>query len=354
LVLGAGCRRHSAVIRRLVDVLDIPFMTTPQAKGVVSELHPRSLRHGGLAASMWARQYTVAGVDVALVLGSDLDDCSVGPTPYIAKGGRLVHVDLDATVFGRNIPAHLAVVADIGQFAQRMRDVVLAHGVRNGRCAAIVRAIHATSPFIESNFASDESLVITPHRAIADLERAAPGAAFITDIGEHMLFVLHYLTAKGPDRFSIGLNLGSMGSGITAAIGIALARPKRPVICVCGDGGMQMAGMETLVALRERLPIIYAVFNDARYNMVYHGFRQVFGYEAAWETPWVDFAGWARSMGMAGIRINHPGEITPKLMERLIAARLPAILDIRIDRDIRMKGGGRNEALQHMSMLADK
>lgn len=350
LVLGAACRRHSAMMRRLVDVLDVPFVTTPQAKGVVSEEHPRSLRQGGLAASQWARRYTALGVDVALVLGTDLDDCSVGPTPYIQPGGRLVHVDLDPTVFGRNIPAQLSVIADVGQFAECMYQAALARNVRNGRCAALLREIHATSPFIDLVGAEDDTVIITPQRAVADLERAQPEATFITDIGEHMLFALHYLTAKGPDRFSIGLSLGSMGSGITAAIGMALARPHQPVVCICGDGGMQMAGMESLVALRERLPIIYAVFNDARYNMVYHGFKQVFGHEAPWETPWVDFAGWARSMGMAGISINHPGQITQELMDRLITARVPAVLDIRIDRNVCMKGSGRNEFLQQMSM----
>lgn len=350
LVLGAACRRYSKAVRRLVDALDVPFVTTPQAKGLVSELHPRSLRHGGLAASQWARQYTAEGVDVALVLGTDLDDCAVGPTPYIAPGGRLVHVDLDPAVLSRNLLADIGVVADIGDFVTRMYEATVRMGVRNGRVGPLLRRIHATSPFAEPGFASDDAVIISPHRAIADLERAAPEATFVTDIGEHMLFALHYLTARGPDRFSIGLSLGSMGSGITAAIGMALARPDRPVVCVCGDGGMQMAGMESLVALRERLPIIYAVFNDARYNMVYHGFRQVFGYDATWETPWVDFAGWARSMGMAGIRINHPGEISAGLIDRLLTARVPAVLDIRIDREISMKGGGRNESLQHMSM----
>src|SRR5438445_2185044 len=55
IVIGAGCREHAPAIRKLVDTLNVPFVTTPQAKGLVSELHPRSLRHGGLAASMWAR-----------------------------------------------------------------------------------------------------------------------------------------------------------------------------------------------------------------------------------------------------------------------------------------------------------
>jgi acetolactate synthase-1/2/3 large subunit len=353
LVIGAGCRAHAAAIRRLVDAFDIPFVTTPQAKGLVSELHPRSLRHGGLAASLWAREYTARGVDVALVLGTDLDDCSIGPTRFIAEGGRLVHVDLNAAVIGRNLPTALGVVADLGAFADDLQALVVREGLRNGKSQARLRELRQSSPCEHENFASDPSPRIKPQRAIADLQAAVPeNTAFITDIGEHMLFALHYLTARSPDSFTIHLGLGSMGSGISGAIGLALADPERPVVCVCGDGGMQMVGMEALVALKYRLPIVYAVFNDARYNMVYHGYRQVFGREAEWESPWTDFAAWARSMGMAGLRVNHPGEITSEQLSRLRAARVPVVLDIRIDRDVKLTGGGRNEALQHMSMLS--
>jgi acetolactate synthase-1/2/3 large subunit len=192
--------------------------------------------------------------------------------------------------------------------------------------------------------------VISPQRAIADLQHAAgPDARFITDIGEHMLFALHYLTAKGPDSFDIRLGLGSMGSGIAGAIGLAIGNPSQRVVCVCGDGGMQMIGMEALVAIQRKLPILFAVFNDARYNMVYHGMKEVCGREASFETPWVDFVKWGRALGMDGARIHHPGQLTPRVVDRLLM-RGPAILDIRIDRDKRLKGGGRNEALTQMSM----
>jgi thiamine pyrophosphate-dependent acetolactate synthase large subunit-like protein len=140
-----------------------------------------------------------------------------------------------------------------------------------------------------------------------------------------------------------------MGSGITGAIGLALGDRSRTVVCVCGDGGMQMVGMEALVAIRERLPVVFAVFNDARYNMVFHGYRQLFGREAAWESPWIDFVGWAESIGMPGVRIHRPGEIDARLFARFAARGGPALLDIRIDRDARFQGGGRNEALLRMS-----
>ncbi len=350
VVVGAGCRPHADALRRMLDRFDIPFVTTPRAKGIVSETHPRSLRHGGLAASYWARSYTAQGVDVALVLGTDLDDCSVGPTPYVAPGGRLVHVDTDTTVFHRNLPAHIGVAADVRSFIDTMNDVVRDEGYRHGRGTALVRGVRAISAFDHASFESDDSPALRPDRAIADLARAAgPGTRFVTDIGEHMLFALHYLTAEGPDAFTIQLGLGSMGSGICSAIGLALGDRSRRVVCVCGDGGMQMAGMEALVAVRERLPIVFAVFNDARYNMVHHGFRTLFGHEARWDTPWVDFAMWARSMGIAGLRVNHPGELTADKLDRLTADGGPLVLDMRIDADVRLRGAGRVESLQQMS-----
>src|SRR6478735_1174868 len=289
LVIGAGCRAYASTIRNLVDAFNIPFVTTPQAKGLVSELHPRSLRHGGLAASLWAREYTGRGVDVALVLGTDLDDCSIGPTRFIAEGGRLVHVDLNAAVIGRNLPTALGVVADLGAFAEDLRALVVSEGLRHGKSATRLRELRQGPPCEQGNFATDSSPRITPQRAIADLQAAVPeNTAFITDIGEHMLFALHYLTARSPESFTIHLGLGSMGSGIAGAIGLALADPERPVVCIAGDGGMHMAGMEALLAVRERLPILFVVFNDGRYNMVHHGMRQIFGDASGYDMPPVD------------------------------------------------------------------
>ncbi|MGC4092548.1 MAG: thiamine pyrophosphate-binding protein [Polyangiaceae bacterium] len=351
LVFGAGARAHARTLARLVDVLDVPFVTTPRAKGVVSERHPRSLRHGGLAASMWARAYTARGVDVALVLGTDLDDCAVGPTPYVKPGGELIHVDLDARVFNRNLDTRMGVVADVGEFADAMLARVRRLGLRNGNIAREIKQLRQESAFDVPGFADDDSSIISPYRALSDLERAAGrNARYVTDIGEHMLFALHYLTADSPDQFLINLGLGSMGSGICSAVGLALGDRQRTVVCVCGDGGMQMAGMEALVAAKERLKVVFAVFNDARYNMVYHGYRQLYGHAEPWETDFIDFAGWARSLSLPSARINHPGEITSELLTAL-TQRGPAVLDIRIDRRLQLAGGGRNEALLRMSAL---
>lgn len=351
IVVGAACRPHAALIERLIETLRVPFMTTPQAKGIISEEHPFSLRNGGMAASWWARRYTAPGVDVALAIGTDLDDVSVGPTPPIAPDGNLIHVDLDPTVFSRNFSARTGITCDIRPFARRLCEVARELVLHNPYAEAVMAEAIAESPFDYEGFREDSSPSLAPHRVIHDLEAAAgPDATFITDIGEHMLFGLHYLTARGPRDFGIHLALGSMASGICSSIGHAIGDPTRRVVCICGDGGMHMAGSELLVAAKLRLPIVYAVFNDARYNMVYHGYKQQFASTAAWDTPWIDFVAWAQSFGVPGARIDHPGQITRALLDRLTAAQLPVVLDIRHDSSVRIRGAGRVEALQQMSV----
>jgi acetolactate synthase-1/2/3 large subunit len=352
IVVGAGCRPHASAVRRLIEALRVPFATTPRAKGIVSEEHPYSLRNLGMAASWWARRYTAESPDVTLVLGTDLDDVSVGPTPPIGPGGTLIHVDLDPTVFNRNWPTRMAINCDLGPFVRRLGEISRSFKLSNGDAADIMAAVTTGSPFDHAGFREDDSPKIAPHRVIHDLEIAAgPGTTFVTDIGEHMLFALHYLTSLGPDSFIIHLGLGSMASGICSAIGYALGNPDRRVVCICGDGGMQMAGSELLVAVKLKLPIVYAVFNDARYNMVYHGYKQQFSNEAPWDTPWVDFVEWAHALGMSGARIERPGQITAELLDELTASGRPAVLDIRHDAEVRIRGAGRVEALQQMSSL---
>jgi acetolactate synthase-1/2/3 large subunit len=355
VVIGAGCRGYERHLRDLVDAFNVPFVTTPRAKGLVSERHPRSLRNGGMAASLWARRYTAEPVDVCLALGTDLDDTSMGPTRYLGAEGRLFHVDTDARVFARNLPTALGISADVGAFARALYDEVTREGLINTHARLALAEARAVSPFDVAHPDDDDARPVRPHRLVRDLEAAAgAGTRFVTDIGEHMLFALHYLTAATPDSFFVQLNLGSMGSGIAGAIGLAIADPSRRVVCIAGDGGMQMAGAEVLVAVKERLPILFVVFNDGRYNMVHHGMKQIFGGASPYDTPPIDFSRWAESFGVPSCVVTRPGEVTSSLVDSLMERGGPALIDARADAEVRVRGGGRVEALQHMSMLTSK
>jgi acetolactate synthase I/II/III large subunit len=344
LVLGYGASACAYDMERLVDHLAIPFVTTAQAKGIVSEHHPLSLRHSGLAAHAWIKSYLKSKPDFLLVLGTDLDDVSIGMSELADSNTKVVHVDLNEKVFNRRYHNTLSVVADVKEFA-----LSLINGFRSRKCNSLelIKEIKQQPPWSVKNFEQDITIPISPHRAIADLQHSAPSnIRFVTDIGEHMLFSLHYLTV-GPKDFSIDLGYGSMGSGIGQAIGMCLG-DKRPTICICGDGGMQMHGMEILTAIKHRLPMVFAIFNDARYNMVHHGFQNVLGREVcSGQTEYIDFVKLAHALGIDGYQINNPGEINYTLMHGWLQQG-PTILDIRINKDIHLVGAGRDEALKSM------
>lgn len=356
IVIGNGCRRKADDVETLVALTGIPFVTTPQAKGLIREDHPMSLRHGGLAASGWARKYVNEGddIDVCLVLGTDLDDCATGPTKYVRPATKLIHVDIDPVVFNRNVKTFLPINAELTSFLRQLIALLQVNPIHNIEWKLMIDEVKFTSAFDVADFHDDNSEVIKPHRAISDLQTVMPSSTrYISDIGEHMLFALHYLTIQQGCHFNLHLNLGSMGSGIGGALGLALATPRQPVVCICGDGGMQMNGMEILVAKKLKLPVVYAIFNDARYNMVFHGFKMLYEYEHDWETPPIDFTAWAASIGIKAFTIKHPGELSTTIIDEWLEEPGPLVLDIRIDRSVRISGAGRNEHLQHMSIQKD-
>jgi len=96
------------------------------------------------------------------------------------------------------------------------------------------------------------------------------------------------------------------------------------------------------------------VLNDGRYNMVHHGMKQIFGAASLYDTPPVDFSQWAMALGIPSRIIARPGEITTDLIDSLLSSGGPALLDVRANANVRVRGGGRVEALQHMSMLSTK
>ncbi len=343
------CERHG-----------IPFMTTPRGKGVLPEDHPLSLRNGGMAASWWARKY-ITEVDASLVLGTDLDDVSIGVTPPIRSDGTgyLAHVDLNPQVFARNLPVSRTVQQELSVFLSALRQVSEKRFAQaaNAHSPATLREIKASSPFDQPDFQTDPKEPMAAHRVVADLQKAlGPEGTLITDIGEHMLFGLHYWTSKSPKDFVIHLGLGAMGSGIGSSLGYAFANLKhglgRKVVCLCGDGGIQMSSWELLVAVKTGIPLVTIIMNDGRYNMVKHGFQAMYQRQVLWDMPRVDFTLWGKSMGIASLQVDQPGQLTADLLAQLTSNwTKPALIDLRFDPETRIRGAGRNESIKQMSVV---
>jgi acetolactate synthase-1/2/3 large subunit len=160
-------------------------------------------------------------------------------------------------------------------------------------------------------------------------EEVPKDTVYTADIGEHLLFALHYLQPSLADQFITSISLGSMGSGIGAAVGAKLAAPERPVISISGDFGFQMYGMELATCVQEHLGVVFLIMNDQRMRMVEAGGDRIYGRFVPLSGPPLDFAALARAHGALGFAVHTVAELRTAL--RSLTPNKPAVIDVRID-----------------------
>ncbi|MGQ0506169.1 MAG: thiamine pyrophosphate-binding protein [Myxococcaceae bacterium] len=332
---GSGARHPETVrlIHQIATMLGIPVMTTPKAKGVFPESHPLSLGIFGYGGHPSATEYLGESPDVLLCVGCGLGETSTnGWTELLEPGKALIQVDIDGAQIGRNYavdvgligPAHQVLTPLVAKLSPRPRKV-FASGRR----------------FLAPERMTSDTTPMQPARALASLQEISPASTlFTSDVGEHTLFALHYLTLDDPNSFIVNLGLGAMGSGIGAAIGAKVARPDRHVVCICGDYGFQMHGMELATCVQDKIGVVFAIFNDARMRMVESGMHQIFGRSRPMHAPALDFAQLAKAVGARGFTLETPADFAA-LPTELAQDGAPVVLDIHIDPTASFAANGR-------------
>ena len=137
------------------------------------------------------------------------------------------------------------------------------------------------------------------------LREALPDDAIVvTDSGLHQFLARRHFPVTSPRGLIVPTGLQSMGFGVPAAIGAKLAAPSRPVVAVIGDGGLAMAGMELVTAVRDRIPITVVVFVDGHYGMIRLQQIQRYGTAPGSEVGSVQIAQWSASLGVRHVRFD--------------------------------------------------
>jgi len=234
----------------------------------------------------------------------------------------MIQVDIDPSQFGRNYRIDLALEADAG-------DVMRALRTRLTGCSPWDRPLHGVR-YLEPEKLEKDRSPLAPARILRVLqEEMPPSTVYTSDIGEHLLFALHYLRLSYPDQFIASYALGSMGSGICAAIGAKLAAPERNVVAICGDYGFQMYGMDLNTCVQERLGVVFVVMNDDRMRMVEAGIERIYGRTLPMHGPHVNFADLARAHGAQGFVATTVEEL--RAASRCTRPDVPTVIDVRVD-----------------------
>lgn len=325
ILVGQGVRGSVDSLIELAEMLNWPILTTPQAKGYIPEDHPLLVGVFGFAGHEAASSLIAEGTGKGLlIVGSSLGETATNNyNENLTKGRFTVQLDFDQTVFNRKYKIDIPVLGDIHLALVMIIEELRVLGVTRGSAHLV---------FEENEPVGKENEEYNTKNVLLNIQKCMPThTRYTVDIGEFMSYVIHHMKVVDYDSYGINVHFGAMGVGISSAIGSKLAEPERPVVCITGDGCFFMHGMEILTAKEQGLPILFIVMNNARLGMVYHGhslqFRRT---HPSFEQEPVNIAAMAAAMGIPSYRINKMDEIQSDIIQRLLNANGPTILEVAL------------------------
>ena len=274
----------------------------------------------------------MAEADLVLAFGANLTRWTTRDGKLIARGAKVVQVDLDEESLGAHRPVHVGVVGDAAATA----EALLAAGVSNegfratpGLEREIAEGSWRDAPFEDAGDATH----LDPRALSIALDALLPSERTVAvDSGHFMGFPPMYLRVPDPQGFVFTQGFQAIGLGLASGIGAAIARPDRLTVACVGDGGLLMALAELETLARLRLPMLVVVYNDAAYGAEVHHFGpQGLPLELV-RFPDADFAALARAAGAQGATARTLDDLEPvaRWLERRDG---PLVLDAKITPD---------------------
>lgn len=342
---GVNVARAGKLLTQFAEMTNIPVVTTIMGRGAIPTSHPLYVgnigMHGYYAANM-----AVCNCDVLFSIGTRFNDRVTGELHKFAPNAKIVHIDIDTASISRNIQVHVPVVADAKQALEKL--------IEYGKPCDTEEWLEDISEWMaEHPMGMGQDGHMTPQMIIEKINTMFNEAIVVTDVGQHQMWTAQYLAMDENKRLLTSGGLGTMGYGFPAAIGAQLGNPDKKVICISGDGGMQMNIQEMATAVAQELPLILCVFNNTYLGMV-RQWQQLFykrrysstclnarvsckdkcgnpGCECPTYIP--DFVKLAESYGAKGIRVSSPDEIEGAFAQAMKETKVPTIIEFIIEKE---------------------
>ncbi len=330
LYLGLGATGAGTDLVTLAERLEAPVATTFEGKGIFPESHPLWLWCGFGASAPPFVQKIAAGCDLTLAIGCRFSE--VGTGSYgLELPGKLIHVDIDPTVLGRNYRADLPITAEAARFIVALLSNLPARGVAP-QLRDTIRAGHA-KVWAGWEPPKDTTRVTPPQLLKAVQDIAGPAAIYTTDSGNGTFLAVECLRLDHPRSFLAPIDYSCMGYAVPSALGAALACPGRPVVALAGDGAFLMTGLELLTAAQLELPVMVLLLRDRELAQIAQFQQTALGRKACSELPDYDLPAFCRAVGCEYLMMSNNGEIQPVLRQALALtqARRPVVVEVAID-----------------------
>ena len=336
IVAGGGVTASQAQreVAELAEMLQIPVATSLNAKGTLPDNHPLSVGVVG-SYSRWCANRAVYEADLVIFIGSHTGSQVTNEWRIPAPGTPVVQIDIDPAELGRTYPAQVGLHGDARATTRRLIEALEPLG---GRAEWVGRAQQLVREWREevAPRANSEAVPIIPERLCSELTKFLPSdAMLVSDTGHAGIWTGSMVDLNHPGQGYIRC-AGSLGWGLSAAMGAKCALPDRPVVCFSGDGGFWYHIGELETAVRNNINLVTVVNNNSALSQDQRGdFRAYQGLEGGapeelWRFNDTNFARLAESIGCFGIRVERPGELQGAL-EQALAANRPAVVDVVTD-----------------------
>lgn len=325
LYIGGGVHVAAAYapLLELSRKNDIPVVCSLHGLGAYPPHDPRFLGMLGMHGAPYTNHATEEA-DLVIAVGARFDDRATGNPEQFCRNARIVHIDIDARELGKIKPIEFGVAADARTALARLAEQVAPRERRGWR--ARIAALRTERPLVLSG----EGCGFL-QRLAAELD---PRTIVTTDVGQHQMWVAQCLPFHEPRTLLTSGGLGTMGFGLPAAIGAALACPGRKVVCVSGDGSLLMNVQELATLAELGLDVTTFVMNNAQLGLVRQQQQLFYGrrYSAAHFERGTDFAALSSAFGVPGERAVA-AELTRQRLAELLQRPGPALIDVCIPGD---------------------
>ena len=349
-VISANC--HDA-LTQFAKQLNLPVTSSLMGLGAFPGTDKQFLGMLGMHGTYEANT-AMHNSDLILGIGVRFDDRTTNNLAKYCPNAKVIHVDVDPTSISKTVPVAIPIVGSaesvLEEFLSLLEDENLAKSQSD--LTDWWKQIEQWKAVKCLDF-DRHSGVIKPQQVIETIYRLTQGNAYMaSDVGQHQMFAaLHYPFAQ-PRRWINSGGLGTMGFGLPAALGVKLADPKATVVCITGDGSIQMNIQELSTAKQYDIPIVVICLNNHFLGMVKQWQDLIYSgrHSQTYMNSLPDFVKLAEAYDHVGIQIAKPEELEEKLKQAFSIKNKLVFVDVNVDANehvypMQVRGGAMNEMI---------
>jgi acetolactate synthase I/II/III large subunit len=330
-VVSAGA---AAELTELATSDRFPVTCTVMGLGGFPGTHDQWLGMLGMHGTR-AANYAMDEADLICAIGARFDDRVTGKLSEFAPRAKFIHIDVDPAEISKNVPAHIPIVGDAKNILPRLTAEYRALEADPARLEEWWSRIRVWQERHPLRYEDSTDSEIKPQFMIQSIYEATGGDAIITsDVGQHQMWTAQYYHFPQPRRWINSGGLGTMGFGLPAAMGAKVGCPDQTVVCIAGDGSVQMNMQELATCAQEGIAIKVFIMNNGYLGMV-RQWQELFWdkrYSQVEMGQWPDFVKLAGAYGATGLRFSDKATLVSDMKEAL-AMDGPVLVDVRVTRE---------------------